>query len=312
MRKKSIWLFFSALLLGLLFFTNKAGSEKTSNKKFILSTTGIIDSLVSEISGGILETKVLIDKEMDPHSYQIRKGDSEKIEQAFVVFANGLSLEHSPALYHKLKKNHAVFLGDEVLQNKPSLIIRKNGEIDPHIWMDLSIMQNIATSICQHLEEMDPEHKSVYQDNTEKLLMKMQILDQAILFMFSQIPAEKKYLVTSHDAFNYFVKRYFDNRSIDRLFSMQGLTPEAEVSLWRLKQVVEFVTAKKVQTIFFESNLPKDAAQKLLEVCQSIGLSIEICSDPLYGDTLGDKTYLEMMEHNAHMIAGKLKGAEDE
>jgi len=288
------------------FLTGKERIE--SEKETILSTTVMIDSIVSEIAKDKFDRKVLIEGEVDPHSYQMRKGDVEKLENASIIFANGLSLEHNPSLLYHLNDKKAVFVGDRLLEKSPKSIISYNREVDPHIWMDLDLMQSVVDIICLEIIEKDIENKDFYLENAAELKVRMQVLDQKITSMLAEVPKEKRYLVSSHDAFNYFVRRYFDIDYKDRLFSMQGLSPEAEISLKRMRQVIDFIKEHKVGAIFYESNLPKDAIWKVIEICKKFNIELKVSKQALYGDTLGGMSYLEMMEYNAKVISENLKG----
>ncbi len=280
---------------------------KNRGKREILSTTVMIDSLVREIVGDEFSVELLIEGEIDPHSYQLRKGDKEKIERAEIVFANGLSLEHNPSLYYMLTDKKAVFVGDRLLEKAPKNIITNQREVDPHIWMDLELMQMVAQIICDTICEKDPGNSQLYKVNTIALQGKMKLLDEEITEMFRQVPADNLYLVSSHDAFNYFVRKYFIDDSKNRLFSMQGLSTESEISLKRIQQVIEYIRNHNISVVFFESNLPKDGLYKVIEICNRFGMDVKISQDPLYGDTLGGMTYLEMMRHNASVMTKNLK-----
>lgn len=312
MKKNFIYGSFFLFLVAIISFLLPKNEAFDPEKKTILSTTVMIDSIVREIVGDKCNICVLMEGEVDPHSYQMRKGDIEKFEAADLIFANGLSLEHNPSLLYILNDKHAIFLGDRLLDKDPHAIISTNQEIDPHIWMDLSIMQRVVDDICVQMCLLDKDHEDFYLENTANLKVKIEKLDESILEMMAQIPDENRYIVSSHDAFNYFVKRYFRQRKEVRLFSMQGLSPESEISLKRMSQVIDFIKEHKVHAIFYESNLPKDAIWKVIEICKKFDIDVKISEEPLYGDTLGGMTYLEMIAHNADVISRNLKGASGE
>ncbi|MCH9620787.1 MAG: Periplasmic zinc-binding protein TroA [Chlamydiia bacterium] len=301
------------LVSALIFSCFFPGNNKIENeKKTILSTTVMIDSVLKQIVEDKFSLSVLIEGEIDPHSYQMKKGDVEKLERAELVFANGLSLEHNPSLLYHLKSKKAIFLGDELLKSSPDCIICANSEVDPHIWMDLELMQQVVDRICEKVVQLDEQNTEFYLRNASVLKEEMKSLDLKIKSIMEKVPEHKRYLVSSHDAFNYFVRRYFHQQNEERLFSMQGLSPEAEISLKRMSQVIDFIKEHKVEAIFYEPNLPKDAIWKVIEICKKFDVDVKISPDPLYGDTLGGMSYLEMMEHNATVISKNLRGTEIE
>ncbi len=307
MNKNIFYIAIFLLSVGIFSYFLPASEGNNSKKREILSTTVMIDSVVKEIVGDKFSVQLLIEGEIDPHSYQLRKGDKEKIERAELIFGNGLSLEHNPSLYYMLSSKNTLFVGDQLLENSPKSVIINQKEVDPHIWMDLELMQMVATMICDEVCKIDAENSLFYQANTAILQEKMKLLDSEITEMFRTVPADSLYLVSSHDAFNYFVRKYFIADNANRLFSMQGLSTESEVSLKRIQQVIEYIRKNNIPVVFFESNLPKDGLYKVIEICGKFGLDVKISKDPLYGDTLGGMTYLEMMRHNANVIAKNLK-----
>jgi manganese/zinc/iron transport system substrate-binding protein len=115
---------FSSLLLFLfLIFTGCSSQSsyqkkqmqwlKSSNALPVLCTTEMIEALVSRIGGSYVKTLPLVYGELDPHSYQMVKGDKQKFDQAHIVFCNGLELEHGPSLKSALgKHSDVVFLAD--------------------------------------------------------------------------------------------------------------------------------------------------------------------------------------------------------
>src|SRR5262249_39836093 len=141
----------SSILL-ILFLCFSCGNEQhrpqgrtqvwmTKNGKLkVLTTIAMIDDLVKQIGDGYVDTLVLIKGELNPHSYQLVKGDDEKLAYADIIFYNGLGLEHGPSLQHFLENSSkSVGLGNRILDNESSLILRIDGQIDPHIWTDISL-----------------------------------------------------------------------------------------------------------------------------------------------------------------------------
>ena len=87
-----------------------------NGKLKVLATTGMIADLVKAVGGDEIDIMTLIHGDLDPHSYQLVKGDDEKLGFANLIFSNGLGLEHSPSIHQALAHNpeRAVALGDEI------------------------------------------------------------------------------------------------------------------------------------------------------------------------------------------------------
>lgn len=281
----------------------------------VLSTIAMIDDLVSIIGGDKVNTYVLISGQLDPHSYQLVKGDDEKISAAEIIFFNGLNLEHGPSLKKTLYgKHNAIGLGDEIYREEPEKILKWNGQIDPHIWMDVSLWSDTIPHIVSALSRYDPENKDFYQENGMKLKSELLKLHQNIYNRLQDIEPEKRYLVTSHDAFNYFAKAYLatedelkSNTWQKRFQAPEGLAPDSQLSAIDIQNVVDHLQKHHIQVIFPESNVSQDSIRKIVSAGNEKGLDVTIAKCPLYADAMGSQgsqgdTYMKMVDYNAKLI----------
>lgn len=284
-----------------------------NGKLKVLCTISQIGNVVEEIGGERIDPWTLIQGNLDPHSYELVKGDVEKFDRAQLIFYNGLGLEHGASLSAKLRASkQAISLGDWLHAQDRSLILYKGDAVDPHIWMDISLWERIVQPIVDRLSELDPEGKEYYQARAKALLSRMQALDQALRDQMQAIAPEKRYLVTSHDAFHYFTRRYLaepgEKDWSKRFAAPEGLAPDGQLSPVDIQQIIDFLKEKHICVIFPESNVSRDSLQKIASASRQLGFVIQICQDPLYGDAMGELTYLGMMQHNGEVIARGLHG----
>lgn len=284
---------------------------KENGKIKILSTTAQIGDLVSQIGGDRIDSAVLIQGDLDPHSYEIVKGDAEKLQRADLIFYNGLGLEHGASLSSALKNSsNGIAIGEKIFQKHPDKILMKEGSFDPHIWMDISLWQEGIDPIAKALSEKDPEGEGNYKENAERLFQKMGEAHQEIRDLLQKIPSEKRYLITSHDAFHYFTRSYLadpgETNWAERFRAPEGLAPEGQLNPLDIRKIIDYLKIKKVTVLFPESNVNKDSIRKIASAGKEMGLEIRISSDPLYGDAMSHLTYLEMMHQNAETIAKNL------
>lgn len=285
-------------------------SEKGKVK--VLSTTAMIDDLVGLIGGEEIDHFSLIVGDLDPHSYELVKGDDEKFFQADLIFYNGLGLEHGASLHEQLVKHpNAVGLGDLLLQEDREAFLVIEGQLDPHFWMDVALFSRSIPLIVQALSEKDPEHATSYQERGEVLRQTLLEKDTFLFETLQNIPSEKRYLVSSHDAFFYFAKKYLaDPKEGDwkkRFMAPEGLAPDGQMSVWDIREVSEFLCSHRISVVFPETNINQDALKKIVAICREKGLDVRIALAPLYGDTMGRAAgYLEMMQHNAQTLVDEL------
>ncbi len=281
----------------------------------ILSTTAMIDDIVGQIGGDRIDHIALITGEIDPHSYELVKGDDEKLLLAQLVFYNGLGLEHGASLRYQLEHHsNAVGVGNEVLKKHPQFILYADKEIDPHIWMDVSLWSYIVDPIIESLSKLDPEGKEIYVKNGASVREKMLQTHKDIDNDLQAIPQQRRYLVTSHDAFNYFTRAYLaspnEKTQVEwqkRFDAPEGLAPEGQLSAADIQKIIDHLIEYQIHVVFPESNVSRDSLKKVVHACAQKGLSVKISSEALYGDAMGSKgsdadTYLKMMRHNADVL----------
>lgn len=285
------------------------------NKIKVLSTTAMIDSLVGAIGGEKIVHIPLIFGEIDPHSYELVKGDGEKFAQAGVVFANGLGLEHGASVRYQLERHpNAIFLGDIIQKQNPEKIIHIDHQVDPHLWMDISLWSLCIDPICEALCKIDPEGAKYYQTNAAALREVLLKRDIEIYSTMQDISEKKRYLVTSHDAFNYFARRYLatpqeekNNQWRKRFEAPEGLAPDGQLSALDIHKIVHHLQEYGIRVIFPESNVSRDSLKKIMHVCRQKGIQVRIAQSILYGDAMGaadsdTNTYEHMISHNANAM----------
>lgn len=310
----------------ILFLTACTGQSNyaqwmTPNGKMkVLSTTAMIDDLVRRVGGEYVDGTTLIKGELDPHSYQLVKGDDEKLQYADIIFYNGLGLEHGPSLQNALEKSkNAIGLGNLIQKKNPEVILSYKGQIDPHIWMDVNLWSQTLPFIVEALSQKDPAHAAHFKENGDKLLVAMQKLHAEIREEMLTIPENQRYLVTSHDAFNYFARSYLaekdelnDQRWQKRFAAPEGLAPESQLSTGDIQAIIDYVKQHNIHMLFPESNISKDSIRKIVAAGKEQGIYLKIADEFLYADAIGapgsdGDSYLKMIDHNGRVIAKFLR-----
>jgi len=312
--KKFLSLF---LCLVPLFFIGCGRPPETqkSDRKKILCTIAQIGHLASEIGGDKVEVQILVRGELNPHSYELVKGDDEKIQRADLLLYNGLGLEHGASLAALLKVHPKAFaVGESIERQCCQKILWADGVKDPHIWMDVSLWAEGIDPIVGEVIAMDPENKDYYLERAATLKEKMMAVDKEIFDLVQSIPATQRYLVTSHDAFQYFAKRYLKESGEAswemRFKAPEGLAPDGQLNPIDIQKVIDHLAEHQIRVVFPESNVSRDSIRKIVDAGKKMGLKIHISKEVLYGDSLKGN-YLEAMLHNAHAITRSLLEAND-
>lgn len=290
-----------------------------NGKKKILCTTEFISCLVEGVGGQYVDSLPLIWGEHNPHSYQLVKGDEEKFERADLIFFNGLGLENSSSLAFKLKKSPlACSLGQYLIQHQRDNILITDGSLDPHVWMDIELFSKTVPYIVEKLATLVPEHKDQIKRNGDILIRKMTAAHKKIKKLCRMIPPDKRYLVTTHDAFHYFARAYLAEKDeaetgewIWRCQAPSGLSPEGQLSAYDIKRLVLHIIQHKISSVFAEVFVNKDAIKKLISSCREQGVEVHLARKQLFSDSIAPKgslgaSYLDMMEYNATQIEEEL------
>ena len=273
------------------------------------ATTGMIADLVRQVGGERVKVTQLMGPGVDPHLYKPTAADAAKLGRADVIFYNGLKLEGRMAsLLAKLsrvgKPVHAITESiPEHLLLQPA---KFEGHFDPHVWFDVSLWAQTVPTIVKGLSEADPAGRETYEKNGAALMERLNKLHEWCKETAAELPGEKRILVTSHDAYNYFGRAYGF-----KVVGLQGISTVSEAALADMASLVDFLKQHGVKAIFVETSVNPAAIRR---VSEDAGVLIggEIFSDALgapgeikEGFDVG--TYEGMVRYNMTTIVHSLK-----
>lgn len=274
----------------------------------VTTTIAQIADAVKNIGGEYVEVTSLMGPGVDPHLYQATQGDITKLDEADIIFYNGLHLEGKMnEIFEKISKEkptHAI--GESIPQEYLKTNEADPDQFDPHIWFDISLWKIATEQVRDGLIDADPSHADEYKQNTEKY---MQTLDELHVYAKEQIasiPKESRLLITAHDAFNYFGGAY----DLE-VMGLQGLSTDSEYGLRDVHELVDVVIERNIKAVFVETSIANRSIQAVIEGAKSKGHDISIGGE-LFSDAMGEEgtpegTYLGMFKHNVDTVADALK-----
>lgn len=276
----------------------------------VLATTGMIGDVVREVGGDRIRLDTLMGSGVDPHLYKATRDDVARMLRADIIFYNGLVLEGkmSDAFIRVARSGKPVYAVTELLP-EDSLIEPEGAEglYDPHVWMDPRAWGRAAELITDKLVQHDRAGTATYRRNLVGLLARIQDLDAYAERAIGSIPERQRVLVTAHDAFSYFARRY----NI-RVEGIQGLSTESEAGVRRIQELVALLVERQIPAVFVETSVSDRNVQALVEGTRAGGHNVAI-GGALFSDAMGapgtyEGTYVGMIDHNVTTVARALGG----
>lgn len=303
------WIGLAALTLMLAACNeDEAKTEGADKEGNVVATTGQIADAVKVISGEKLNVTTLMGPGVDPHLYKATQGDMTTLENAEVIFYNGLHLEGQlQDIFDQMGKDKTVFAAAEVLKGEQLLVDEEDDSLnDPHVWFDIMLWKEVVDGIGDTLVEEYPEHKKDFEKNEKEYLAQLDELATYAKERVAEIPQEQRILVTAHDAFNYFGESLgFD------VSGLQGLSTESEYGVKDVEDMVMYLVENNIKAIFVESSVSDKAMNAVIEGAKEKGHTVviggELFSDAMGAEGTEEGTYLGMYKHNINTIVDSLK-----
>ncbi len=286
------------LTLAITACGGKPASPAGTVAPVILTSTSFLADITRNIAGDRQTVATLLPLGADPHSYQPTPQDVTNITQSKVLIINGADYEHflEPILENAGGEREVVDASAGITPREEA------GSVDPHIWLDPNNVIVYVENIREALTHFDPEGAAVYQANAEAYVTELKSLDAWIVEQVNQIPAEKRLLVTNHEAFGYFAARYG--------FTIAGtviesFSSDASPSAQQMAALIDQIKASGAPAIFLDAADNTTFAQQIADET-----GVRVVTD-LHLESLTDgapaATYIDMMKNNVTQIVNALK-----
>ncbi len=305
--KKLLW-----LLPFILIVSIGGVSAQDSDTLNIVATTTQASDIARILTDGVdnIQISSLMGAGVDPHLYQPTESDIAAMNQADIVIFSGLNLEGQfDTVFAALSEQGTTIfaLGNPVKEagyiiGGFNLSAELSNVDDPHFWFDPRNWELSILSLADELGELDPDNADIYTDNAtayaEELLIVFDWANEAM----RSVDEVQRYLVTSHDAFQYFGAAFGW-----QMLSIQGLSTEDEAGVGDIQDVVSFIIDNNIPVIFIESSLPPDTVEAVVEAVEDAGGTLRVGVRELYSDAMGEPdtfggTYIGMIAENVYTI----------
>lgn len=285
----------------------------------VVASFSILGDFVKNVGGDRIALTTIVGPNGDSHVYQPTPADAKKIAGAKVVFVNGLGFEGWMDRLIKASGSKATVVvatkgitprertasepqeeEEKPAKGKKAHEGHDHGPIDPHAWQSIANAKIYVANVRDGLIAADPAGKEVYTANAAAYLAKLDALEGQVKTALATIPADRRVIITSHDAFGYFGDAYGV-----KLLAPEGVSTETEASAKDVGRIIRQIKAAKVPAVFLENvTNPKLVDRIAKESGAKVG-------GTLYSDALSDDkgpapTYIDMMQSNVQKLSSAL------
>lgn len=289
--------FLATLVLGLSLATTPALAAPLN----VVASFSILGDITSDIGGDKIKLTTLVGPDGDAHTFEPAPADARALHAADVIIMNGL---HFEGWMEKLVKASGT---------KATLVVASTGVTphdmdedgetipDPHAWQDLANGAIYVRNIEKALSAADPEDAATYKANATTLLARLARLDQWTRSEIASVPADKRKVITTHDAFGYFGAAYGVT-----FLAPAGLSTDAEPGAASLSGLIDQIKKDNIKALFIE-NMSDPRLMAMLSRETGAKLGGALYSDALSPASGPAPTYPAMFEENVPKLVAAMK-----
>ena len=262
----------------------------------IVASFSILGDFVKNIGGDRVEVTTLVGPDGDVHVYTPTPADARIIADAKLLVINGFGLEGwLPRLLQAAGSKAQV-----VTVTSGIAPLKAGSDADPHAWQSVINAEKYVANIRDALVAADPSDADIFRANAQAYLTKLEALDREVWQAVSQIPDNRRKVISTHDAFGYFAAAYGI-----QFIAPIGVSTESEASARDVAKIIAQVKAAKIPAVFLERiGDPRLMRRISAETGAKVG-------GTLYSDSLTDEkgdapTYIDMVRHNIRTLTSAL------
>ena len=288
-----------------------AGVRADGTFRIVATTTQASDlsKILSEGVAGI-EITPLMGAGIDPHLYQPTESDIRAMNEADMVIYSGLHLEGQfDTVFEALREQGTLIYTLSQPVKKAGYVIggfvtaqSQSGTDDPHFWFDPRNWELTNADLAQTLAQLDPDNAAAYTAHAGAYNEQLRLLYAWADEGMRSVPESQRYLVTSHDAFQYFGAAFGW-----RMAGIQGISTEDETGVGDIQRTAQFVVEQQIPVLFVESSISPDTIEAVQAAIDAKGGTVRVGVRELYSDAMGmpgafGGTYIGMIAENVYTI----------
>jgi zinc/manganese transport system substrate-binding protein len=315
------------LTAGLALMLMSAPAMAQVERLKVVATFSILADLTRNVGGERVEVATLVGFDGDTHAFSPTPAHAKTLATAKVIVVNGLGLEGWMTRLIKASGTKATRIvaakgiksrkmeadhhddHDQVddkrhAQNKKHEPGRKDahdhGETDPHAWQSVANAKIYVANIRDGLSKIDRAGASIYAANANAYLARLDALEAEIKEAIAQIPADRRKIITNHDAFGYFRAAY----GLE-FISPEGVSTGVDASAKDVARIITQIKKEKIPAVFLENISDPRLMQRIAEE-SGAKIGGKLFSDALSGPGAPAATYIDMMRYNIKQFTAAL------
>lgn len=275
------------------------GADAThASKPVVYASFFPVYDLTKRIVKDSWDVRTIIQGNQEPHDFELKAADMARLTKADLIIYNGAGMEtFIPQLKESMHHDERfldVSQGLTLLQNKDAKP-QDHSSVNPHTWLSIKNALEQLDTLCKKFCALDSAHAAFYQENYQQARAEFEELDKQFADQLRTVPAEKRYFVASHAAFNYLARDYGLTQ-----VAVTGISPDNEPSAAQLAKIAQFVKAHNITTIFFEGSATPKVAETLARTTGA-RTSTLYTMEHLSEDDV-NAGYLQLMKRNLHAL----------
>ncbi|MGJ5037817.1 metal ABC transporter substrate-binding protein [Bradyrhizobium sp. SZCCHNS3052] len=281
-----------SLLFGLVLIV--PASAETRLK--VVTSFSILADFVRQVGGDKVNVASLVGPDSDVHVYTPTPHDAKDVGAAQLLIVNGLGLEGwLPRLQQASGSKAPIVVATQGITPR-----KRGSDADPHAWQSVGNAKVYVKNIRDALVAAAPADAEVFKANAERYLGELDALDREVRAEIDKIPAERRKVISTHDAFGYFADAYGV-----QFIAPLGVSTETEPSARDVAEIIRQVKKAGIPAVFLENfNDDRLVGRIAAETGAKIG-------GTLYSDALSEEkgpvpTYIAMVRHNIRALTSAL------
>lgn len=298
------------ILLAVAALAAVTAPSAAQHKPNVVTTFTILADVARNVGGDRITVASLVGPNGDSHVYSPTPTDAKTLAAADIVVVSGLGFEGWMERLIKASGTKGTVVvassGVKTRQKADGHDHGKGhghghaGKADPHVWQSIANVKIYATNIRDALVKADPAGRGAYEANTTAYLAKLTALESEVKDALAKIPAARRKVIVTHNAFGYFQDAY----GVE-FIPVQGVSTESEASAGDVARIISQIKKQKIAAVFLENVSDPRLIERIgKETGAKVGGTFY--SDALTDDKGAAPTYIELIRHNVRQLVAAL------